>query len=348
MFQPDLFSLSQPGWVALDPTASGELDEILSSLPPAYQVLLVPPERSNALGINSSNFRLSTAEGVFVLKRWSDQFSAQDAHTTLAIMDWLALRQLPVPAPVELQPNCFTLSIGSGTWSLFPFVEGSYFSGAGQELPFSAEASGLLMRALSLLPPACLPAEGPMHLTAADGELLRRVKEASRTWDVLLGNEHAELLASKWSLLMVEWDRLITAPPDGGCTQAAHFDLHPHNLLVSAEGRISAVLDFESCRMMPVGFAVGFASLKQCRQAMVLHGSAGDPHRVGLSYADHLQRANPAARGLVAQLGDLAVAETLRRICAILRLNLESGEKKWNKLLKVQLGHLSEARALFG
>ena len=75
MFQPDLFSLSQPGWVALDPTASGELDEILSSLPPAYQVLLVPPERSNALGINSSNFRLSTAEGVFLLKRWSDKLS---------------------------------------------------------------------------------------------------------------------------------------------------------------------------------------------------------------------------------------------------------------------------------
>ena len=133
----------------------------------------------------------------------------------------------------------------------------------------------------------------------------------------------------------------------GGQIQAAHFDLHPHNILVGG-GKVAAVLDFEACKVMPVGFALGFAALKQCRQAMTLHPLSADPRRVGSLYADHLLRTCPRVRGLIAHFGDLAVAEVLRRICIILRLNVENGDKKWNKVLAVQLRHLVEARALFG
>jgi hypothetical protein len=203
------------------------------------------------------------------------------------------------------------------------------------------------METLPLLPAACLPAEGPAHMAAADGELLLRLKDASNTWDALLGAEYAELLALSWPVLTAEWGNLSAANPVCGRTQAAHFDLHPHNLLVSG-GKVAAVLDFEACKIVPVGFALGFAALKQCRQAMTLQQSTGDPRLVGSLYASHLLRACPSARELITHLGDLAVAETLRRICIILRLNLENGEKKWNKVLPVQLGHLVEARSLFG
>ncbi len=323
------------------------LDEVLSRLPQTLLPFEGDLEQSDALGINSNNFRLNTAKGTFVLKRWSDQAAPRDVQNALTIMAWLASRQLPVPAPVKLQPDGFILSIESGTWSLFPFVEGAYFSGVGDELLAAAEACGCLMETLPLLPAAGLPTEGPAHMTSGDGELLRRVKEVSRTWDALLGTEHAELLALSWPVLMAEWDKLSAAKPAGGRTQAAHFDLHPHNLLLSG-GKVAAVLDFEACKVMPVGFALGFAALKQCRQAMALRHLPGDPRLVGSFYADHLLRTCPGARPLIRHLGDLAVAEVLRRICIILRLNLENGEKKWNKVLPVQLGHLGEARALFG
>lgn len=339
--------MSRPGWAGLDPAMTSALDEVLSRLPQTLLPLVGEPEQSDALGINSNNFRLNTAKGAFVLKRWSDQALAVDVQRTLAIMAWLASRQLPVPGPVELGQGGFTLSAGSGTWSLFPFVDGAYFSGADDELRAAAEATGLLMETLPLLPAACLPTEGPAHMTAADAELLHRVKDVSRTWDALLGAEHAGLLALSWPVLMAEWENLSAARPAAGRTQAAHFDLHPHNLLVSG-GNVAAVLDFEACKVMPAGYALGFAALKQCRQAMTLRRPQGDPRLVGSFYADHLLRTCPSARPLVTQLGDLAVAEVLRRICIILRLNLENGEKKWNKVLAVQLGHLGEARALFG
>lgn len=347
LFQPDLFSVSRPGWVELDPAMAPMLDEVLSRLPPACRPLRGAPEQSDALGINSNNFRLNTAEGDFVLKRWSHQAVTQDVRHTLAIMYWLASQQLPVPAPVTLEQDSFTLSTDSGTWSVFPFVEGAYFSGAGDELHAAAAATGRLMEMLTRLPSTCSPNGGPSQLAAADGELLGRVKDISATWDTLFGTEHADLLALSWPLLMAEWENLNSTGLAGGRVQAAHFDLHPHNLLVQA-GDVVAVLDFEACKVMPVGFALGFAALKQCRQAMTLGSSSSDPRWVGSSYANHLLRACPGARELVAHLGDLAVAETLRRICIILRLNLENGEKKWNKVLGVQIGHLSEARALFG
>ena len=339
--------MSRPGWVKLDLAMVSALDEVLSRLPKGLLPLQGDPEQSDALGINSNNFRLNTARGTFVLKRWSDQATARDVQNTLAIMSWLASRQLPVPAPVALQQDSFILSIESGTWSLFPFVEGAYFSGADDELPAAAEVTGRLMETLTLLPPARVPTEGPAQMTAADGELLRRVRDVSRTWDALLGTEHAELLALSWPVLMAEWENLTAARLSGGRTQAAHFDLHPHNLLVSG-GQVAAVLDFEACKVVPVGFALGFAALKQCRQAMTLRPSADDPRLVGSLYAEHFLHTCPGARELVTHLGDLAVAEALRRICIILRLNLEDGEEKFNKVLAVQLGHLGEARALFG
>ncbi len=339
--------MSRPRWVQLDPATESTLDEVLSRLPKDLLPLNGDPEQSDALGINSKNFRLNTTKGIFVLKRWSEQAAPRDVHNSLAIMSWLAARQLPVPAPVQLPPDGFTLSIGSGVWSLFPFVEGAYFSGAGDELSLAAAACGRLMETLPLLPAACLPARGPAHMTAADGALLRRVKDVSRTWDALLGAEHAELLSLYWPVLTSEWEKLSATLLASGRNQAAHFDLHPHNLLVSG-GDVVAILDFEACKVMSIGFALGFAALKQCRQAMTLRPITDDPRLVGSIYADHLLRTCPSARDLAAHLGDLAVAEALRRICIILRLNLESGEKKWNKVLSVQLGHLGEARALFG
>ena len=323
------------------------LDEVLSRLPQSLLPLMADPEQSDALGINSNNFRLKTTKGAFVLKRWSDQAKPLDVQNTLAIMAWLASRQLPVPAPVKLQQDSFSLSIGSGTWSLFPFVEGAYFSGADDDLRSAAEATGRLMETLAPLPAACLPSEGPEQMTAADGELLRLVKDSSKTWDELLGAEHAELLALSWPVLMAEWEALTAKNIVSGRIQAAHFDLHPHNLLVT-EGKVVALLDFEACKVMPIGFALGFAALKQCRQAMTLRPLMRDPRLVGSLYLDHLLSTLPYARQFVTHLGDLAVAEVLRRICIILRLNLEKGERKWNKVLGTQLGHLGEARALFG
>lgn len=347
LFQPDLFSASLPEWSQLDLEGERALDEVLSQLPPAFKRLQCSPERSGSMGINSTNFRLKTADGDFVLKRWSNYAHDQDVHHALGIMNWLASHQFPVPAPVKVQQDSFTLSTDSGTWSLFPFVEGTYFSGAGEELPAAAEITGRLIEKLALLPAYCTPNIGPTHLALADGEILRRIKEMSGRWDTLFGSENAALLDLSLPLLMVEWEKLNSTKLMVGRIQAAHIDMHPHNLIVEAD-KVVAVLDFESCKLMPIGFALSFAALKQCRQTLTLRTSSLDPCFVGSLYKKHLLQACPSANEIVAHIGDLAVAETLRRICIIIRYILEKREENWSRVLGVQIGHLSEARILFG
>lgn len=347
LFQPDLFSASLPEWSQLDSEGEHALDEVLTHLPDPFKRLQCSPEQSGSMGINSTNFRLKTADGDFVLKRWSDYADYQDVRHALGIMNWLASHQLPVPAPLKIQQDSFTLSIDSGTWSLFPFVEGAYFSGAGEELPAAAEITGRLTEKLALLPAYCTPNIGPTHLALADGEIFRRIKEMSSRWDTLFGSENAALLDLSFPLLMVEWERLNSTKLMGGRIQAIHLDMHPHNLIVEAD-QVVGVLDFESCKKMPLGFALGFAALKQCRQTLALGESSLDPGFVGSLYKKHLLQACPSANEIVAHIGDLAVAETLRRICIIFRYVLEKREENWSRVFGIQIGHLSEARILFG
>lgn len=347
IFQPDLFSISRPCWATVSKADEHVLGDVAPFLPVSFFPLLGDLEQSEALGINSSNFRLSTSQGVFLLKRWSRSADVSDLEKILAMMNWLASRKLPVPAPAKFMGGEVLLQLDSSAWSLFPFVEGDYFSGAGGQLEAIAEMTGRLMETLSQLPSNYSPSVGPKHLTAADGELLRRVEDASGRWDALLGPAHASLLSECWPALMMEWERLVDAGLDACAVQASHFDLHPHNLLVSGD-RITAVLDFESCKLMPVGYALGFAALKQCRQTVALSQLPTDAPLVGARYIARLSDCCPSTAPIVRQLGDFAVSEVLRRICIILRLNIESGDKKWNRVLPIQIGHIGEARALFG
>ena len=333
----------------MDTSFAPSLDEVISMLPKSYLPLVGSVEQSDALSINSNNFRIHTPRGVFVLKRWSNQTKSKETQKTLNIMRWLASQRLPVPVPVEICREGFILSSKSGNWSLFPFVDGSYFSGKGNELYAAAEITGQIMKALLDIPMFLMPSRGPEHMTNSDAEILCRVKESSKDWGDIFGLEHAELLLYWWPRIIDEWDRLCSSSLLGSRLQAAHFDLHPHNLLMM-KGELAGVLDFESCKVMPVGTALGFAALKQCRQALAFGASRlhSEPRVVGTTYTTILVRNYPDASTFVAHLGDLAVAEVLRRICSILRLNLESGEKKWNKVLPIQLKHLGEARELFG
>ena len=321
--------------------------DLLPFLPASFFPLLGDIKQSEALSINSSNFRLATSEGVFLLKRWSRSANFADLEKTLALMSWLESRQLPVPEPIKFLDGEILLSLDSGVWSLFSFIEGEYFSGAGGELEAAAEMSGRVMETLSQLPSNYWPATGAKHFTASDADIFDRAEDASSNWNELFGTEYASLLTKCWPILMREWDQLVDSGLGDGAVQASHFDLHPHNILVS-NNIVTAVLDFESCRLMHPGYSLGFAALKQCRQTVALHQLKENAALVGARYTTRLVDCYPDTVHIVSRIGDFAVSEALRRICIILRLNIESGDKTWNHVLPIQLGHIGEARALFG
>ena len=46
--------------------------------------------------------------------------------------------------------------------------------------------------------------------------------------------------------------------------------MHPHNL-IAKDGKIISILDFDSCKKIPLGYSLAFNALKQCRQLLSLN-----------------------------------------------------------------------------
>jgi hypothetical protein len=262
-------------------------------------------------------------------------------------MDWLAFQELPIPAPIRFSSGDMLIATVSDYWTVFPFVDGNYFAGTCNQLDSAADVCGRLMETLAHLPLPYMPAMGPEHLSDYDGSLLKRVGAASGRWDSMFGEQYASLLSEYWSTLTKEWAGLVALGPDAGPVQAVHFDLHPHNILMNGNV-VAAVLDFDSCKLMRVGYALAFAGLKQCRQVVANDVRGLDPAVVGRRYKDKLSSCLSTSSWSANQFGDLAISEVLRRVCLILKLNIEDGDKTWNHILPIQLAHVREARALFG
>lgn len=303
-----------------------------------------PVEQADGLELNSSNLRISTRAGKFVLKRWSAAADPGDTVRTVLLMDWLHSQGLAVPQPVRLGGAWLHEHEGR-LWSLFSFVEGSWFNGHGGEAESAAVASGRLAQALAGVPAELAPVPGPAHLSDADDALFARLNEERGRWDEYLGSTSAAQLAAAWDHILRRWGQLRESPPAAGAQRASHFDLHPRNLLMRGE-QVVAILDFESCRTIPIGYAMAFAGLKQGRQAVVAGGNAHDAPRVGSLFLERYRTAFPATETLD-RVADLAAIEAIRRIAVILRLNVEQRISSWNAVLPVQIAHLEEANALF-
>lgn len=345
-FAPDMFSVSMPGWEPADAALIAAIEPVIAHLPAEWLPLTAAPEQSQALGINSSNLRLHTRRTPLLLKRWSPAADRAQAQRTLELMTWLAGQSLPVPAPIRFRNGDLLHANDQGLWCLFPFIDGGYFSGVGAEIEATATMTARLTQALSRCPSDCMPGAGPAHLTEADEHILKRMEEVREEWVELFGAEHAQLLEVMWSFLRDEWRRLRRENVSAGPVQAVHFDLHPHNWLLRQE-QVAAVLDFDACKSMPAGYGLAFAGLKLCRQAVCVAGDAAVAPQVGRSFVQSLREGRAPLSACNGQVRDLALAEVLRRLCVIFRLNVERRERTWNKVLPVQLGHLSECHVLF-
>lgn len=345
-FQPDIFSSAEPLWHPLNAELARTLDEIQKSLPKAFLPVCNAPLQSAAFGINSNNFKLETSGGKLLLKRWSRHADIIAVSKTLSLMSWLASNGIPAPVPLCFQHEELLLKTPFGVWSIFPFIDAHYFQGSENQLGAAAHMTGTLMGTLSRLPSSLMPENGPAHLTKADGQILSRVGAARGQWRKIFGETNAIVLAEHWDEVVTEWNRLTANRPIAGPLQAAHYDLHPHNLLFTGN-TVAAVLDFEACKIMPAGYAFGFAALKQCRQAIAASQTVNDVRSVGTRYITHLVDSHPNIANLVEVIGDLAICEVLRRINIILRLNIDEQNGTWNHVLPIQLKHISEAKIIF-
>ena len=346
-FQPDLFSASRPRWIQ----ASAQVDQLVRSmaklLPAGYLVLSQPPEQIGALEINSSNLRLTSQDGCqIVLKRYPETSNAVALHKTLGLMGWLADQRLPVPKPLAFANGTVSVLHDGAHWAIFPFVDGDYFSGNEAELDAAAHECGLLASKLMEAPQCFQPVQECHHLSLEDNNVIEFVQNSRDRWRDLFEGEIADLLDAQWQEVWLEWRRVRENPIFPGPRDLAHLDLHPFNMLIK-HGEIAALLDFDSCKMMPIGYALAFGAMKQCRQAVAHYGKADRAPQIGSRYLEVLAAADHHVCNLTRNFADLAIAEVFRRIAIIFRLNVQNLDRRWNSVLPIQIAHIAESKALF-
>lgn len=346
IFKPDIFSDSQPKWTMGSSSVSEELRILMQYLPTQFRSGNSTLEYSGGLEINSSNLKFSSNGQTILLKRWSKNAKNNTLDRILNMMNWLADNHLPVPRPLCFLNGESLIKINEFYWSYYPFFEGNYFSGKGVEIYNAAQITAKLTSALSGMPVKLYPEEGPLHLTKEDDEIIELVSGAKGKWNDFFGPQYAELLREAWPNLIDDWHRLRDQKTWAGPKMPVHFDLHPHNLIFT-NFEISAILDFEACKLMPVGYALAFAGLKQCRQAVAYNNDVSAAGNIGRNYIKKVSENFKISEPIFEKFSDLALTEIIRRLCIIFRLNFLNGNKEWNKVLPVQLAHLYEAKLLF-
>ena len=346
LFKPDIFSNSQPLWRKASLDLLPDLKLLISShLPDEFKSNINTIEYSGGLEINSSNFRVTSNGKTVLVKRWSKMIKESNLEKIVGIMNWLDILKMKVPKPIVLKSGNSYIKIGEYYWSCFPFIFGDYFSGKGDEINDAALITGRLTQVLTELPLELNPDMGPIHLTEDDTEILNEIDTLKNHWDDLFGIDHANLLRTTWEDLMNNWNKIIKEKKYAGQINPVHFDLHPHNLIFR-DTKLEAILDFESCKMMPVGYAISFAALKQCRQSVVEKNNINLAKEIGKSYLKIISSEYKLSENFIHDFYDLSLTEIIRRICLIFRLNL-NGNRDWNKVLPIQIAHMYEANALF-
>ncbi len=343
-FAPDLFSDSTPKWAE----GSGTNLEDINELIPSYfrgQSLDSMPLRAGSFELNSSNFKFSICGKAFVGKKWPAITPPEKVESQLQLLHYLASESLPVPPPVRSLTGRFSVSSRGHLWGIFEFVHGSYFRGSLPELESTGQAIGRLLNFLGnfnggeFFPP-------PQLADSSTSDLIFSSLSRRKGLTDSLGIQGAEILSSSLSRVLEGWKRTRRNKIDTA-RQLVHYDIHPHNLLMTEAGQPAAVLDFDSCAMLSPEVGVGFACLKLGRQAVNFLGHRDYASKVTDIFISQIAR--EYEREIDLSLVKIAAeGEVMRRISLILFSAFESNDQSWTHVLPVQIGHLHELDAMFG
>tara|TARA_R110001606_G_scaffold391167_1_gene558706 strand:+ start:3346 stop:4398 length:1053 start_codon:yes stop_codon:yes gene_type:complete len=347
IFEPDIFSNKTPIWNRIDNKEINLFIDICKHIPKLYISDIADVYYSGAFEINSSNYRIESTDGKSILlKKWPLGTEEKSVEKIQRLTNWLYDKNIPVPYSGSFVDKSFVLLFNGAIWSFNIFNDGDYFSGLSNELESLAKVTGKLAITLFDLPSELTPEKGPLHLSVNDDLIITKMASERANWASYFGEEYTSLLNLHWDYIYSTWKDLYKKDLICGPIVPCHFDMHPHNL-IAKDGEIVAVLDFDSCKKIPLGYSLAFNALKQCRQFLSLNKEIINYNEVKNNYLDILISEIKLEEIYQYDFLSLSKAEVMRRICLIFRINLMDNNSKWNHVLPIQIAHLYESDKLF-
>ncbi|MBI3299559.1 MAG: phosphotransferase [Elusimicrobia bacterium] len=306
--------------------------------------------KAGGMEINSNNFKIEGPGKAYLLKRLVGS-EAEPLRVQLRLLRWLNERGHAVPRLENTARGDVLARDGADAWCLFEFISGDFFCGAAGQLSDVASKIGEMQADLRRLPARLHPARKWTYSIDREREVLRTLESRRKDWPRIFGSVHAELLTANWARVArvsagsgARRQEIETAP-----WEAAHCDLHPHNILMKGD-KLAGVVDFESFVWLPSGVSLGYAAYKLLKQHAVhqWHGrwsaaASGTARR----FFDALAAADPVSGGDRSRLRLFALAELFRRLLVVFELNLRDGNSEWNHVLPMHLSGLAEIDSIF-
>lgn len=342
IFEKDLFS---SGHRSLSVPSASVSQEVADTLGRDYGLFLEGSDsvkEFGGLGVNSKNFRLATSQGDFVFKKNLKQFSEHEYETQLAVANETGLHGFAMPAVRQTKSGRLIAFGSEGCfWTLSDFFEGDHFTGSSSQMESVAEKLVFFHEALVSAPSAeNLPVFESAEKNASAHDTFQSVFELEDRLDQYFPPTDCTALKAHSGLLRraLELSRSFTCGRRFTCAPT-HIDLHPHNLLVAANGEV-AILDYDAVFVTDRAQFMSYSALKLLRQVACTKGRQAAVAGLDLLFGMKLLSDRT-------QSGAAAVTEVLRRIALILDLNLRKGNREWNSVLGMLLCNLREAIVIF-
>ena len=341
-FQPDYFSVTSINYSSVPLKSLQEIENMLKEQFPIVEKVL-DAKNLSGLDINSSNIKIKSRTGNYMLKHWSSK-DFERINQICRILLHLNSEGISVPVPISTIKNEFIFEFKTGNVTLFNYLEGEIFQPTFSDLQsYFASISNLFLSLRKF------NGENNNYNLYPDPELI------SNTLNRTVTNNFSELairfpgdfikLKKMHKKLLVDLGKYSTNTHNNE-KQFSHYDLHPKNILKQKKGSY-AFLDFESCVISDPNIAWGFTLIKILRQVMAGSEVILDPIIVGKKSLDLIQDQEFADKLSVPLLPVFGRVEVMRRLTYIIDEFENYNSETWLSMLPIQVQLLRESYILF-
>ena len=341
-FQPDYFSIASINYSSVPLKSLHEIENMLKKQFPIVEMVL-DAKNLSGLDINSSNIKIKSGTGNYMLKHWSSK-DFDRINQICRILLHLNSEGISVPVPVSTIENEFIFKFKKGNVTLFNYLDGEIFQPMFSDLQsYFVSISNLFISLRKFND------ENKNYNLYPDPELI------SNTLNRTVMNNSSELekrfpgdfikLKEIYKKLLSDIERYPTFTHNNE-KQFSHYDLHPKNILKQKKDNY-AFLDFESCVISDPNIAWGFTLIKILRQVMAGSEVILDPIIVGKKSLDLIQDQEFADSLTVPLLPVFGRVEVMRRLTYIIDEFENYSSETWLSMLPIQVQLLRESYILF-
>tara|TARA_B100000035_G_C21018778_1_gene563168 strand:- start:560 stop:1618 length:1059 start_codon:yes stop_codon:yes gene_type:complete len=342
-FRKDIFSKSKISWSKeIDKKIYKDINYIVKTYISTSDFNI---KKNKGLEINSNNFKIEFKSQSFLLKKWNKNMKIIDIEYVLNLMIWLKNKKIPVQMPQYFSNKKYFIKYKNDFWSFFNFIDGDHFKGNINELKNVAKYIGQLSTKLQKYPNH-KHTNNYKYFSFKDYKVLNKMNSKNFDLEKKFGKKDGKIIKNYLPEIMNLFEKLKNFDQKKYKKKMGHLDLHPHNI-ITKNNMTQAFLDIGSCRIIQGEQHVAYGALKLCKQAVVNNKKRTIKRKVINKFINIFEKEYYLKKNIKKNLYYFAVSEVLRRLIYIFRLSIEYNNRKWNKIIPIQLGHLDECKEFF-